>query len=202
MPESKGPSTKLHAITPTDVASWPSEISKLNPVPEIYFSALGTSRAAAGSVEAQRKIDLDLNLTMAREAQKAGTKICVLISSAGSNATSYIPYAKMKGELEDAVKELGFKTTIILRPGLLVGNRSERGIGQYAAGTVAGFMGSISPGLKDMWAQDADCVARAAVKSGLMALEGQALEGQTTGSTWLLSQADIVKLGKRESNIP
>ena len=34
-------------------------------------------------------------------------------------------YLKMKGEIEEHVKELGFERTIILRPGLLVGNRTE-----------------------------------------------------------------------------
>jgi uncharacterized protein YbjT (DUF2867 family) len=144
-------------------------------------------------VAAQRTIDLDLNLSLARAAQKTGTRVCVLISSAGSSASSMLPYPKMKGELEDAVKELGFETTIILRPGLLIGNRSERSFGQFAAGTVAGWMGSLRTGLKDAWAQDADVVAQAAVKSGMLALEGKA-----PSSVWIIDQAETVRLGKME----
>lgn len=192
-PAQSATSPKLHTLISTDVSTWPNDLSTLVPVPEIYFSALGTTKAAAGSIAAQRKIDVDLNLSLARAAQKAGTKICVLISSAGSSASSRLPYPKMKGELEDAVIELGFETTVILRPGLLVGARSERSFGQFAAGTVAGWMGNLSTGLKDMWAQDANVVARAAVKSGMLALEGKA-----PSSVWIIGQADTVKLGREE----
>jgi hypothetical protein len=52
-------------------------------------------------------------------------------------------------------------------------------------------MGMLKTGLKDMWAQDADVIARAAVKSGVMALEGKA-----PSKVWVLGQDDIVRLGK------
>jgi hypothetical protein len=98
----------------------------------------------------------------------------------------------MKGELEDAVKTLGFETTVILRPGLIIGKpRQDRSMGQYIAGNVAGAMGMLKTSLKDMWAQDADVIARAAVKSGVMALEGKA-----PSKIWVLGQDDIVRLGK------
>lgn len=100
----------------------------------------------------------------------------------------------MKGELEDAVQELGFETTVILRPGLIVGkSRKDRSFGQYVAGNVAGAMGMLRQGLKDMWAQDADVIARAAVKCGMMALEGKA-----PSKVWIVGQADVVRLGRTE----
>lgn len=37
-----------------------------------FVSCLGTTFAQAGSVEAQRKIDLDLNLSLAKAAKEAG----------------------------------------------------------------------------------------------------------------------------------
>lgn len=88
----------------------------------MFVSALGTSRAAAGGVANQRKIDYDLNLELAKAAKAAGTKTYVLISSSGANSGSKLgPYMKMKGELEDAVKALDFEHCLVLRPGLLVG---------------------------------------------------------------------------------
>ena len=43
-----------------------------------------------------------------------------------------LPYAKMKGELEDAVRDLGFRETVVVRPGLIVGKeRSDRSFGQW-----------------------------------------------------------------------
>jgi uncharacterized protein YbjT (DUF2867 family) len=115
----------------TDTSTWPSSISTITPSPNIYFSALGTTARAAGSIAAQRAIDLDLNLAFAKEAQKSGISVCVLISSAGSSASARLPYPKMKGELEDAVQTLGFETTVILRPGLIIGKtRQDRSMGQ------------------------------------------------------------------------
>lgn len=40
----------------------------------VYVSCLGTTRADAGSVEAQKKIDYDLNLALATRAKKDGAK--------------------------------------------------------------------------------------------------------------------------------
>ena len=57
------------------------------PAPQLFISALGTTRAIAGSVEAQRAIDLDLNLSLARAAHDAGVDTYVLISSASARVT-------------------------------------------------------------------------------------------------------------------
>lgn len=146
----------------------------------------------AGSVEAQRKIDYDLNLAVAQAAKAAGVKVYVLISTGGANAKSFIAYPKMKGELEDSVKELGFEHTIILRPGLLVGNRSDSRFTEAVFRKVATAMGSVANVLKDVWAQDADVVAQAAVSAGLQALEG----GKP--KVWEIGQAEIIKLGRTE----
>ena len=101
-------------------------------------------------------------------------------------------YPKMKGELEDSVKALGFETTVILRPGLLVGERTESRPAEFAIRKIAGFAGTLGNGFKDFWAQDADIVGRAAVSAGLQAIE----EGKP--KVWELGQADIVKLGRTE----
>lgn len=60
----------------------------------------------------------------------------------------------MKGELEDAVKALGFKHVVIVRPGLIVGDRKQPIMAESIMGKLAGFMGGISGSrLKDFWAQ-------------------------------------------------
>lgn len=86
---------------------------------------MGTTRAAAGGLDNQRKIDYDLNLELAQAAKKAGVKVCVLISSGGASANGFSAYLKMKGELEEAIKELDFEKTVILRPGFLLGPRDH-----------------------------------------------------------------------------
>jgi hypothetical protein len=98
----------------------------------------------------------------------------------------------MKGELEDAVSEIEFEKVVLLRPGLIVGDREQRRLPEVILGKLANLTGYI--GLKNVWAQDAIVIARAAVKAGLEAKEGKAPEGRV----WVLGQGDIVRLGKTE----
>lgn len=83
----------------------------------------------------------------------------------------------MKAEGEEAVQGLGFKCTVVLKPGLLVGEREERrgvakGVGWVSAGR-----------LTEWWAQDAGCVARAAVRAGWECVEGTPGGGGVGGGT-------------------
>jgi uncharacterized protein YbjT (DUF2867 family) len=118
-------SPRVAPIIDIDSSNWPAKIAALDPAPEIFFSALGTTKAAAGSLENQRKIDHDLTLSLATAAKKAGTKIFVLISAARSSSKSYLAYPRMKGEIEDDVVALGFDQAIFIRPGIIIGDRSE-----------------------------------------------------------------------------
>ncbi|EKG11786.1 NmrA-like protein [Macrophomina phaseolina MS6] len=181
--------------TVKDTATWPTLLPSPAPTPSLFFSALGSTRAQAGSVEAQRAIDLDLNVALARAAKAAGVTTYVLISTGAANSASSFAYLKMKGELEDAVKALGFEHTVILRPGLLLGPREDSRPAEWALQKVAGLAGAVSGGvLSDFWAQDARVVARAAVKAGVMCVEG----GRAEKGVWELGQKEIVRLGKTE----
>lgn len=131
---------------------------------------------------------------MARAARDAGTKVYVLISSNGASKTSSIPYSRMKGEIEEDVKALGFERTVILRPGLISGTRDESRPMEAAARFVAGWVGKVHSSLKDGWAQEAEVIGRAAVNAGLKALEGDVPAGSE--KVWMLGGGDIIKLGK------
>jgi len=159
----------------------------------MFLSALGTTRAAAGGLADQRKIDYDLNLELARAAKDAGVQTYVLISYAGATSKGLVPYPKMKGQLEDAVKALGFKHCVILKPGLLVGERKESRPTEWLVRQLAKGAGAVGNGLKDFWAQDAEVVAKAAVSAGLSCVEGKREDG-----VWVLEQKDIVRLGRTE----
>jgi uncharacterized protein YbjT (DUF2867 family) len=163
-------------------------------VPQIFFSALGTTKAKAGDFQAQRRIDLDLNLQLAKSAKDAGVKVYVLISGGlGGGSNSRIPFVKLKIEIEDAVKKLEFDHTVIVQPGLIVGTRSEsRPVEAIVRGT-AQILGAISGGyLKDGWAQDADVIGRAAVRAGLKAAQDET----TAPKVWVVEQKEILSLGR------
>lgn len=185
-------SSKITLLESSESEKWPTLFPQAGA--SIFFSGLGTTRGQAGGVEQQRKIDHDLNLELAKAAKAAGVQTYVLISSGGANPKSSMAYPKMKGELEEGVKALGFKHTVILRPGLIVGNREDSRPPEFVIRKIAGFAGHfLGNKAKDFWAQDADVIARAAVNAGLQCVEGKREEGD-----WLLGQADIVRLGRTE----
>lgn len=193
---SAAPQPKLTTIVDTDTSRWASQLSSLTPPPSIFFSALGTTRAAAGGFDNQYKLDHDVNVVLARAARDAGVKVYVLISATGASKDSAIPYSRMKGEIEEDVKALNFDRTIILRPGLISGQREESRPLEAVARFFAGIAGKVNSSLKDSWAQDSDVIAKAAVSAGLKALEGDVPTGSE--KVWVLDGSDIIRLGRTE----
>lgn len=134
---------------------------------------------------------------MARAAHEAGTKVYVLISSQGANKTSSIPYSRMKGEIEEDIKALGFEHMVILRPGLIAGTREESRPLEAGIRFIAGWAGKVHSSLKDGWAQEADVIGKAAVNAGLKALEGNVPAGSE--KVWTIEGKNIIAVAKDES---
>ena len=104
------------------------------------------------------------------------------------------PYLKLKAEVEEAVKDLGFPHTVLVKSGLLLGNRKETRLTEAILQTIARGMGAISKDkLKDFWAQDVDVIGKAAVAAGIQCLEGKREEG-----VWMVDQSEIIRLGRKE----
>jgi len=106
----------------------------------------------------------------------------------------------MKGQLEDEVKKLGFDRTVILQPGLLVGGREKTRMIEQPLHYVANIFGKVHSALKDTWAQDAETVARAAIRAGIEEeVWGGRASVQDAGEgrkVWVMGQKEIVELGK------
>jgi uncharacterized protein YbjT (DUF2867 family) len=92
---------------------------------DLLFSCLGTTRKQAGSIAAQRRVDLDYQFKAAQLAADHGVCHYLLVSASGANADSNNPYLKMKGELEEKIQKLPFKRISIFQPSLLLGHRKE-----------------------------------------------------------------------------
>lgn len=86
---------------------------------DTLFSALGTTLKQAGSEAAQYKVDFTYQFETAKAAADGGVKNHVLVSSTGADPKSFFFYPRMKGELEEAVKTLGFERIHIFQPGIL-----------------------------------------------------------------------------------
>ena len=92
---------------------------------DLLFSCLGTTRKQAGSIAAQRNVDLDYQFEAAQIAVNHGVEHYLLVSSSGAYEKSSSPYLKMKGELEQRIKSLPFKRISIFQPSLLMGQRAD-----------------------------------------------------------------------------
>lgn len=114
---------------------------------DMLFSCLGTTIAKAGSIEAQRVIDLDYQIIAARLAAKKNVEHYLLVSSSSANANSFSAYLKMKGELENQVKELPFSKISIFQPSLLLGKRDDNRIAESLGSIIMPFVCKL-PGLR------------------------------------------------------
>jgi uncharacterized protein YbjT (DUF2867 family) len=94
------------------------------------FCALGTTIRKAGSREAFRRVDFDYPFAVARLAHAQGARHFLLVSAVGADARSRIFYSRVKGELEDAVRAVGYASVTIARPSVLVGARDEVRVGE------------------------------------------------------------------------
>lgn len=107
--------------------------------------ALGTTRAKAGSDDAFRTVDYDYPLAVARLAHRHGATRFALNSSLGADAASRLLYPRTKGEIEAAIKTIGFASLTIVRPGLIGGDRAEFRLGERIAAVVLGALGPVLP---------------------------------------------------------
>lgn len=93
---------------------------------EVLFSCLGTTIKAAGSKEAQWKVDYGYQYEFAKAAKENGVERYVLVSAEFASPKARSFYSKMKGQLEEAVKELNFPKLTIIKPPILMRKDSDR----------------------------------------------------------------------------
>lgn len=131
---------------------------------------LGPTRAKAGSNTAFRAVDLDLQLAIARHARSRGTRRFALTSSIGADPRSRFPYLRTKGELEDAVRDLGWPSLTIVQPGPILGERSELRMGERILGTTLRTLRPVLP--KRMRGTAADRIAHTLLEAAFTGHDG------------------------------
>jgi uncharacterized protein YbjT (DUF2867 family) len=105
--------------------------------------ALGTTIKRAGSEAAFRAVDLDAVVAFARWARASGVEVFGLVSSVGAEASARSFYMRVKGEAEEAVAALGFRAFVALRPGLLLGDRTESRPGEAVGQALLPLVGPL-----------------------------------------------------------
>ncbi len=112
---------------------------------DAVFCCLGTTIKKAKSKEAFRAVDFDAPVALAKIAKAQGSEQFLLVSSLGANKNSSIFYNQVKGEVEEAIAQVGLSTFHILRPSLLLGPRKEQRSGEDAAKLFYRALGVLVP---------------------------------------------------------
>lgn len=129
---------------------------------EDVFCALGTTIKKAKTKDVMYKIDVEYPLELAKLTRSKGAKHLLLVSSMNANSKAHFWYPKIKGELEEQLKEVSFPNLSIFRPSLLLGDRKEFRLMENIAGKVFKGLNIVAGGkLSTTLAIEARTVAKA-----------------------------------------
>lgn len=123
------------------------DFERLQDQPDLFrvshvVCALGTTMRQAGDRQSFRRVDFDYALALAQHGRAGGAHHYLLVSALGANVASRVFYNRVKGEIETAVRGLGYPSVTILRPSLLLGDRDEFRLAERVAQT----FGRLVPG--------------------------------------------------------
>lgn len=137
------------------------------------FCCLGSTKKKTPDLAIYRKIDYEYPLKLAEIAKENGVKHYHLVSAIGANPKASNFYTKMKGEVEEAIKQVGIKCLHIYEPSFLTGNRKEsRPMERFALGLMKLIAPLLIGSLKKYRSIPAETVARAMYKQSLKTEEG------------------------------
>ena len=166
------PKLEEHVIDFDQTESWAPLVQG-----DVLFSALGTTLKTAKSKENQYRVDFTYQFEFAKVAAANGIQSYILVSSMGANARSFVFYSRIKGELENAIALLDFKSSMIFRPSILDGGRQEKRAGEKIGLAVSGFVTTFM--LKMYAPTPVDILAAKMIHSSLEPIDGYRIfEGQ------------------------
>jgi uncharacterized protein YbjT (DUF2867 family) len=154
------PKLEEHIVNFDEIDKWKTKI-----IGDELFSAMGTTIRKAKSTSIQYKVDVTYQYEVAKAAAEYGVSSYFLVSSSGANAKSKLFYMRIKGELDEKVKQLSFNKIRIFRPSLLLGERPEKRFGEKAAENILKIVVPIFPFLKNQRPIEGEKVARAMILS-------------------------------------
>ena len=168
----------LHVV---DFAALPSGL----PATDDVYIALGTTIKVAGSEAAFRAVDFDAVVAVARAGRAAGATRLAVVSALGADARSRVFYNRVKGDMEEAIADLGYDSVAIAQPSLLMGDRTALGqpvrSGEvWATRLLSPVMRFVPAGIRPIAAADvaaALIAAMAAAKPGVRILSSAVMQG-------------------------
>lgn len=162
-PDVRSPKLETHVV----------DFDHLNEYDELFsvdaiICTLGTTIRQAGSRTRFRTVDYEYPLAFARLGRRHGCEHFLVVSALGASTKSRYFYNRVKGDLEDALRGLGYPRLTIVRPSLLLGPRAELRLGEEVAKRVTRWLGPLVPrAFKPVEARAvATALARAAREKG------------------------------------
>jgi uncharacterized protein YbjT (DUF2867 family) len=139
-PDVRSPKLDTHVV----------DFDHLNEYDELFsvdaiICTLGTTIRQAGSRTRFRTVDYEYPLAFARLGRRHGCEHFLVVSSLGASTKSRYFYNRVKGDLEDALRGLGYPRLTIVRPSLLLGPRAELRLGEEVAKRVTRWLGPLVP---------------------------------------------------------
>ncbi|MEW9050649.1 MAG: NAD-dependent epimerase/dehydratase family protein [Neobacillus sp.] len=110
------------------------------------FCCLGTTIKKAKTKMAFRKVDFTYPLEAASFSKEMGAEKYLIVTAMGANAKSYFFYNQVKGEVEEALRDLDLPSLHIFRPSLLLGKREEFRFGEKVAETASSVLNTLLVG--------------------------------------------------------
>ena len=111
---------KLHVVS---FERLPASLPQVDDV----YCCIGTTIKSAGSEAAFRQVDFDAVVNIGRAAWAAGAKRLAVVSAVGADPKSRLFYNRVKGEMQEAIKQIGYPSIVIAQPSLLAGDRAALG---------------------------------------------------------------------------
>jgi uncharacterized protein YbjT (DUF2867 family) len=140
---------------------------------DIIYSCLGTTKTQTPDPVLYRKIDYEYPLQIAGMGLKNDVSQIHIVTSLGANPGSSNSYLKLKGELEEKLIALKYKSVHIYQPSFLTGKREKPRILEGILNPVMRLIDPILVGpLKKYRSIEAETVANAMFNQSLKDLSG------------------------------
>jgi uncharacterized protein YbjT (DUF2867 family) len=132
-------------------------------------------------------VDYSYPLQLAQIQYRGGSQQFLLVSAMGADAKSSIFYSRVKGELENALQSIGYKSLYIFRPSFIAGPRKESRTGEKIGLAIFSILSPLFIGpLKKYAPIHAEKIAKAMYRSG---------QQNRTGNS-IYDSADIAEMGR------
>lgn len=130
------------------------------------FCALGTTIKKAGTQAAFREVDYDYPLALGRLAKAQGAARFLIVTSLGADPASRIFYSRVKGEVEEALRQFELPALDLFRPSLLLGKREEFRFGERVAAAIMPWFSALLGKYRPVHAREVAAAMIRAAKSG------------------------------------